>query len=158
MAINDQNVLQKEYLHLVQEGIQTGIIKIEEQDAQYVNTIERRFPFFGSKIDWDEIPSSLFFDLTSLKNNKNAHNSMLKEGFKTIYQTVLEMGLNEDQEIIIVGDSIFDIALRMPLGKLPELYWELFELPQHTYIIPPDASWCINFTFEHELFFGVAPN
>ena len=142
---------------LFEGHIQSGVVKIEGEDTQYVNKLENRYPFVGSKIDWKEVPDSLDFNLMSLKASKVAYEITLKEGFNKIYNTIREMGYKDEYEIVIIGDNIFDVALRMSLGKLPQMYQELFELPQHTYIIPPDASWCINYTFEDYLYFGVAP-
>ena len=44
----------------------------------------------------------------------------------------------------------------MTIGTLLECFPEIFALPQHTYVLPETGSWCLNYTMEGQLFFGVA--
>jgi len=47
--------------------------------------------------------------------------------------------------------------LAMSIATLSECSGILFSYPQHAYVIPPDASWCVSVTMEDELWFGWAP-
>lgn len=153
----DYNVLQSEYLDTIKDEIQRGIIKIEKDD-QYFSILEDMYPVVGSGIAWDEVPDALFLDLEGLKENREVYDAALQKGFAEIIQRIQGLEIDEDQEVVVLGDNIFNVALRIPLKKLSDVYRGIFDLPQHTYILPPDASWCINFTFEHRLYFGKAPN
>lgn len=150
----NQNILQKEYLELIEEEIQSGNIKLEDDD-QYFDMLGNRFPVGGTGIAWSKVPNHQYFNLLELKDDTDNYGKMLHESFQKI---VSFLDQNEDQEVVIIGDGVLDVAIRVPFRKLIDLHYEVFTLPQHTYILPPDASWCINFTFEHDLFFGIAPS
>lgn len=153
----NQNILQKEYLYSLQEDIQKGIVKFED-DEQYFDNLQSKFPVVGNGIAWNKVANHLFFDLERLKDDQILYSKVLEESWLAIMQALRELEIDEMQEVIIIGDNVLDVALRIPVGKINALYKAIFDLPQHTYILPEDASWCINYTFEDRLFFGLAPN
>jgi hypothetical protein len=65
-------------------------------------------------------------------------------------------GILTGEEVVWVGDST-DFGLCMTAATLLECFPRLFSLPQHSYALPRDGSWCLNYVMEGELFFARAP-
>jgi len=61
-----------------------------------------------------------------------------------------------ETEVLFMGDSV-SFVLRMTLMTLSQYSPNLFSYPQHVYVIPEGGEWCMSYTFEDDLFFGLAP-
>jgi hypothetical protein len=69
----------------------------------------------------------------------------------------LDWNDSEERVVIAIGDSAMEEAVSLPLGVLRASIRDFLELPQHLYVLPEDASWCLSFTMEGDLAFGHAP-
>jgi len=65
-------------------------------------------------------------------------------------------GIDSESRVVWIGDMT-EPALEMSKHDLLAHFHVLFSFPQHSYALPRDASWCLNYVMEGELFFARAP-
>lgn len=128
--------------------IASGLVVPEQDSSKYFNLINRRFPFCGSYIDWDRMPQSVYQRQTSRDPLSEAKLFMRKEFERN--------GLPSETSVVVLGDAV-DCALRTTISGLVLIADSVLEIPQHTCIIPPDASWCLMLTFGGDMGFGFSP-
>lgn len=67
-------------------------------------------------------------------------------------------GLGQDDRCVLFGDSVTEVAFELSFGDLLDLFPSIFALPQATYVLTADASWCFAYTFEGDMYFAKSPN
>lgn len=120
-----------------------------EDDKKYFDAIWQFFPFVGSKIDWLQVPHSFYEQI----DRDNYHQSI--HGF--LDQIIDKTNVLENDLVVILGDSVLDVAITMPVSVLSEYLDDIVRLPQHTYIVPQNLSWCATYTMEGFMDFGFRP-
>ena len=129
----------------IDELIEKGLIKIIDDEGYYIDLLEKKFPFVGSKIDWNRVPNS-----TSSK----CQGDFIEEGY-LFFEDCLEKGyILLRENIVIVGDSFMENALETKVENLTNILRLLLKLPQHTYIFDKECRWCLSFTMEGYFDFG----
>lgn len=131
-------------------AIDGGEMRLEHDPAPYYAVIEKAFPIGINRINWfSGAPHLILSRQKSAEPEKSG-----KEMRYFITRAFEHFALTPPScDVLWLGDMI-DFGLRM---KFPILFREcvqLFSYPQHSYVIPSDASWCLNYTFEDDLFFG----
>jgi hypothetical protein len=81
---------------------------------------------------------------------------MLAEHKMAVKSWFDEAGVESAAHVVWIGDNT-DIALEMSAEALLEFFPVLFSFPQHSYVLPADGAWCLNYVLEGELFFAKAP-
>ena len=74
-----------------------------------------------------------------------------------IHENILGTGINIKEEVIILSDGALENTYQCSLADICEIVAECLFLPQHTYIVPLDCSWCLNYTFEDYIYFAKSP-
>lgn len=123
-----------------------GLLQIRNE-ASVVSSINERFPFIGSKIDWNSVPGSI------AKRFSSGDELVQRKSF-------LEDCLCDEEatlSIAIVGDGIMHFGIETSLSNIGCCLDDVLELPQHTYITTPLCEWCMVFTTEGDMCFGNAP-
>jgi hypothetical protein len=130
--------------------IDTGAKRIRDlgDSSPFFSRLMRRYPTVGSKIDWQSIPGSV-------ERAEHDESLQLKRFISFFDEVVQRFELAGD--VIYLGDSATDFALAGSMERMREALPDLFAVPQHHYLITPDASWCICFTMEGDMAFGFAP-
>lgn len=128
-------------------------IAVEPSSDAYFALLQRRFPVRGSKIDWDRVPAARV---------RRADLADSEKYFEEASAFAEEVWSSEQLDpallVVVVGDSAMKSALSMSLQTLRSCLPGILRMPQHTYVLPPDASWCMVFTMEGDLCFGHAPS
>ncbi len=155
--------LQKQLLSELSPFIRAGRIMVHESDKAWFHLIRHRFPVSLNGIHWDKVPGA--------ESNYEAEPYIppdginraipIRENENTIRAFLsrfsVSAGIRPDENVIVVGDGITDIALEMTFSSLSETFPILFSYPQHVCIIRPDGTWCFMFTFEFDMHYGKSP-
>lgn len=123
-----------------------GLLRTGADDA-VVNSINERFPFIGSKIDWGAIPGSIVKRLSSTDEMAECI-SFMADCLK---------GMEKASPVVIIGDGVMQFKIETNLSNIECCFYDVLELPQHTYITTPLCEWCLVFTMEGDMCFGYAP-
>lgn len=144
-----QNTLQDDLLQEMNTDLLLGNVYIHtEVDHDYINDIDEKFSFIGSKIDWSEVLHHFHRRVERLQ-----YSVSVNEFFNRF---VLAAGLGEKDKLIVVGDSALDAVLVFSVNTLRKYLVDVVSLPQHTYIISQDVCWCACFTMEGDMDFGLS--
>ena len=141
-----------ELLEVLQSACATGKIEILSSSDAFFRLLEKRFPVCGSKIDWEEVPGSVVRNTGT--DDSEVHFDECEAFAAATWQAE---DISRDQTVVVIGDSSMNVALVMSIGTLTACLREILRMPQHTYILPKDASWVMVFTMEGDLCFGYAP-
>jgi hypothetical protein len=126
-------------------------IILEPSSTEYFALLEKRFPVQGSKIDWEKVPTAKVRRGHAADSERYLHDAVL-----FTHEVLESEQLDRECQVIAMGDSAMEKALRMPLSTLVLCLRHILEMPQHTYVLAPDAAWCLVFTMEGDLCFGYA--
>ncbi|KPA11165.1 hypothetical protein MHK_008630 [Candidatus Magnetomorum sp. HK-1] len=126
-----------------------SIITVERSSDVYFSILEKRFPLYGSKIDWDSVPGAL-----QKESNVQDSDNFFKDAFSFLNELESHGKMSDSDEVIIVSDSAIEEAIRMPLKILKEILRDLLELPHHLYILQENGDWCLAITMEGSLCFA----
>ncbi len=136
-----------------------GDLRVMEQDAPWIELLRSRFPF-GCRVEWERVPGVKLLaappDRVRFGSGGDSPFSLEKHadairGF--IRQQTSEHGIAPDVEVVILCDGV-PFALAMEVRHVILTCEVLFGYPQHVYVIPQDAEWCLNYTMEDDLYFG----
>ena len=125
----------------------------EQSSAPVFGRLQNMFPVGGSKIAWSRVPGSAVE--TADTSDGDSYLSAAESFFD---RNLAGHGLSDEVEILVVGDSAMDGAVRMSLSSLRSCLGIVLGMPQHTYVLPQDAEWCFVFTMEGDLCFGYSPS
>lgn len=141
---------------LLDFAVANGEMKYETDSATYFDLLSKKFPVTYSRIDWTKVPDkesiSVFQDKQLGMFDMKHH---LEESMHFIQN--LEPQIAKVDTIILIGDNAVVGAYSMDFITLKKYFPYICMLSQHTYIIPTDAHWCLNYTMEDDLHFGFAP-
>ena len=141
-------MLGKELITTLKPQINEGTVLIDEDFNTYFTRIEDKFPFMGSKINWEQLKSSVEVkadDINSILEVKNK----LKDIMGRFCSDTAIM-------ITVVGDNAMDFALKMSMDSFYENMELIMELPQHVYIAPENFDWCACISMEGYISCGLA--
>jgi hypothetical protein len=128
-------------------------ITIEVSSEPYFEALQRHFPVRGSKIDWDKVPGARIRQADTVSREEHFDKAM------AFTEEILETErLDRECHVTVIGDSAMEGALKMRLWVLRSLLDSILRMPQHTYVLGPDTSWCLVFSMEGDLCFGYAPS
>ena len=126
-------------------------LTVEPSSMPYFELLEKRFPVHGSKIDWDKVPGAVV-QAMQLSDSE----LYFKEAGSFLEEILVKEQLDGEVQVVVVGDGAMECALRMPLKILASCMRRILRMPQHTYVLVPDGSWCMVFTMEGDACFGRA--
>jgi len=115
----------------------------------YLSLLEEKFPFELNRIRWKKIPYHLYEKIIYEKNS-NSRIEVL-----TFLNKVKKLTkMDENDSVVLISDGGFEEMYKIPFFIVEKCIDAIFFLPHHLYIIPTDATWCISYTFENDLYFG----
>jgi hypothetical protein len=155
--------IEDELLQKMGSDVATGSIQIVQDSQQFVSLISQNFPFVGSKISWSRVPDHIVSQVEWQDDFSQTENkteiSTYADAILGFFDNAMKATQSADNaDIIVLGDSAMNIALHLSAGTLRKYLLDIVDLPQHTYVIPPDASWCLTFTLEGYMDFGFSPS
>ncbi len=143
-----KNIYEDEFIQLIRLKYNDSV-EIITDSSQHCRLIEKRFPFSGSKISWEQVPNSI--------------NIYLKDEEKlliTVLDLISELEekdfINSKENIIVVGDGQFDFSYKLELEDLKTILKKIIDLPQHLYLMQENANWVLAVTSQRYIGFGEA--
>jgi hypothetical protein len=121
--------------------------------------LERRYPIGLNRIDWRGVRNHRVIDVLEMKSGQEVdhgtHVRKLQHARGALVELLATAGGGEQADVTWFGDD-YDLSLSMQPRTLLECYVTLFATPQHSYVIPDGAEWCLNYTMEGVLYIGRA--
>jgi hypothetical protein len=130
--------------------LEAGDIAIGNDFDALFKLVQKKFPILGTRIDWRAIPHFH-------QHINAAYPDCLVEIRDAVSQLIDKYLPNEKRIVSICFDGGTDAVLTCSLDTLKKIAPDVFTTPQHIYVLPSDGSWCINYSFEDDLFFGFSP-
>lgn len=137
----------KELLNSLKDKIASEEIIVHNNVNKIVEEIESFYPMGFSGIDWLK-SEYIFCQTISLNENKSTE---ILEFFYKIIDRYPEL---IDEKIIVIGDSLTELAYEVKFSNFLILFNHFFSIPQHTYVWFRKSRKCINLTFENTIYFG----
>jgi hypothetical protein len=131
--------------------ISTGEIVVNRNSDECFTLISERFPIGINRIKWPANAPQMRFVMPS--ENVEKATQELRAFVAGAFQH-FDMSAPE-QDLFWIGDRT-ELTLKMKWEAFYRAAPVLFSYPQHAYVIPADASCCLNHTFEDDLYFGLA--
>jgi hypothetical protein len=122
-------------------------IVVDPTSHEYVDVVQRRFPFLGSKIDWDRVPRSQVRRVSDVTR-------FMDEAVAFTLEVMASERLDREVQIAVIGDNAMDVTLRMSPSTFRRCLRTILDMPQHTYVLALDGAWCLVYTMEGDLCFG----
>ena len=146
--LKKNNALQDELLEQMHKDIVAGKVVLSEvADQVYADMIYQYYPFIGSKINWSMV-SGHFHEKISVER--------FRESIHGFFNKIVQLQqLSQENTVIVVSDSAIDVALVLSVDPLQTYLEDIISLPQHTFVVPKDVSWCACFTMEGDMDFGI---
>ncbi|MFC0561489.1 rhs-associated protein [Halalkalibacter alkalisediminis] len=137
---------------LVKDLVLNGInkcVKVIKNPETYLNLIEQKFEFNGSKIDWLQ---------TNKHYSKESNNESLLTDASLFITELKEKHLNNNVRVMYIGDSLTEFGYQFELKDIEQILVYFLDIPQHHYFIPLEGDWCLCITYENYLDFGFSLN
>jgi hypothetical protein len=147
------NELQDELLSELSSDIDAANIAVLQEDARVFLQLSTKFPTSIFGIAWEKVPEQRFISSPDPKPSIEEYLPAIK-GFLARFaeQAHLEAGT----PMYVIGDGVTDVAFKIGFGVFLKYAYQFFRIPQHTYLVTQDYSWCFCFTFEGDMYFGKA--
>src|SRR5690606_17430218 len=123
-----------------------GTVKYIEDSSRFFDKIIAVFPIESYRIDWDRLPHRE-------KHIDKNYPECKEDISKFVTDIFFSEKIDQKSEVFVCFDGYTEGALSMPLSFFILYASEILTYPQHAYIIPENASWCLNYTMEHYLNF-----
>jgi hypothetical protein len=136
----------------VQYLVADGLVRVDRVASRFYGRLGARFPIGFNRIDWSQVPNAILLPSPEPKPTLEAYATSVAACLVRIAEWT-EVG--DDEQVVLLGDAS-DLALWMSVSILQKHVINLLGKPQHYYLLPPDAGWCFNYTFEDDMYFGCA--
>lgn len=127
--------------------LENGDVKYIEDSHPYFEKILNKYPIGFYRIDWEKLPHREMHIEKRYPNNKSDIENAVKKIF-------IEENILDNTMINICFDGITEGGLSMSSKLFLFFASEILNSPQHIYVMPNDAKWCLNYTMERYLYFG----
>ncbi|MCM2988278.1 rhs-associated protein [Bacillus safensis] len=124
-------------------------VKVHKNPEIYLDLIEQKFEFDGSKIDWSQ---------TNNHHSKNSNNESLLPDALLFITELKEKYLDNNLQVIYIGDNLTEFGYQFELKHIEELLVYFLDIPQHHYFISLEGDWCMCISYENYLDFGFSLN
>lgn len=148
--------LNEEVLGMLAPLSKDGLLKIANDQATLIQTLNRRFYFSGSKIDWTKSTDHWHQSFRS-----SGESIDVEEKHRAVEEILRKHDFPAVVERTIEVDYINDSSLEFGVRLSPIIFWDAFAIllphvPQHHYFFSADGSWCLAITMEGFVDFGRA--
>lgn len=138
---------EQQLLERLGDRIAVGAVTVVASSDEYFKDLASYFPVSGSKIDWSKVP-----DAVGITARPQAYAEDCLAFFDKVRRTYQLHG-----QCIVMSDNGFHCALIMPVNVVGSVLGDVFDIPQHHYVVAIDYAWCIAFTTEGFADFGFCP-
>lgn len=144
--------MEADWLEPLQEELSSGRLSVVAGAEPWFAVLRRRFPEGHNRIAWERVEGAR--QLCVLDGNRQITSaelrSLLSERGAAVSRWFDEEGIDVRSPVLVLGDMA-EVALRMTVADLVRLFPVLFSFPQHSYALPSDGSWCLNYEMEGTL-------
>jgi hypothetical protein len=112
---------------------------------KYLDFIEQKFVFIGSKIDWSK---------TNNHCSKKSNNDFLLTDTRLFITELKNVFFNNNVQVIYIGDNLTEFNYQFQMNNIEDLLIYLLEIPQHHYFVSLEGAWCICISSENYIDFG----
>lgn len=127
------------------EEISAGNLTELDASDQVFALLSEKFPVFGSKIDWKNVP----FSIEAHEADTTFHSERFEEFFDEMCLKHSLVG-----SVLYAGDGAADIALEGALDVMRRALPAILDIPQHHYFVETHGRWCICLTMEGDMAYG----
>lgn len=121
------------------------------EDLGYIDQLKKNFPIEVNRIAWPRVMEYCY------KKIKISDISVAKtEVLQFLDRIKVWADIDGSQKVIVISDGALEKSYQMSFSSFEAIFDKIFFLPQHTYVVPVNLSWCINYTFEDDLYFGLS--
>ena len=131
-----------------------GLQIVVENQESWFEVLENMFPIGLNRIAWQKVSESEMLHIGSISENKAEAKEKVLNFMTSKFR---QNNVCEDEQIMVLSDGALENTYSVKASDLKEVFEHIFFLPQHTYVIPKNGQWCLNYTFEDDLFFGISP-
>jgi hypothetical protein len=128
--------------------IDAGLVETDRVAKRFFGRLAEQFPTGLNRIDWSRVAGAL---AVHCPNPAPSAADIIEFLNRVIGWT----GVGPAEQVVLLGDSA-DVALWLTVPVLQAHTEVLLAAPQHYYLLPWDAAWCFNYTFEGDMYFGWA--
>lgn len=132
---------EEEVRELLRADISSGRLEEAADFAEVFSHLASVFPVSGSKISWSKVSGSI---------EKTRDSCGELEFFDELCGKFFLKG-----PVIYVGDGATDFVLRGGVDVMRDVLLLLIGIPQHHYFIDSEYHWCMCFTMEGHMAFGM---
>src|SRR5262245_52056590 len=143
-----ENAYEAELRQALAEAFVSGAIRDTSTSGPVFLKLSQAFPTLGSKIDWAAVPASVERRIDSRRDEAVQCIQFFDEMRRRFALT---------GEIAYVGDALTDIALLGSFEAIRAALPSILSIPQHHDLVGPDTAWCLSFTMEGDMAFGLRP-
>ena len=153
MGIHDEDLLSE-----LQSGIDRGDFRLIDNTDEWTERLSQSFPFELNRIRWDKVTDRHWLEpLPRARGEEKTPELFYARSAQRIAEFVeinfARERIELDEGAIWIGDSV-DFALEITPTVFLRNTTKLLSYPQHSYLVPPDVRWCLNYTQEDVLYFG----
>lgn len=143
---------EQELLRSLSDEIRQATVVIHPDDALFYAHIKAKYPTDTFGIKWDKLPIHRSFEVKSGMSPEE-HLDFIQAALR---QFAVDANISPNETVYVLGDGVLTVALEMPYSVLVTHVCSIFQLPQHTYVIKNDYSWCFRCSFEGHVDYGKA--
>ena len=157
----DSRDVSDDLMRQLKEWVDRGDVSPAHGNQAYFDLLEAKYPIGLNRIDWRGVPSHQVVDVLPMEDGLEisfeSHVHKLISSRVALVELLASGSVDASDSVIWIGDGC-DLCLHMTVGTFLECYVVLFASSQHSYVIPANAEWCLNYTLEGQLFFGKTEN
>ena len=142
----EKNYWDQQVLNAMWQALEEGQLTINHEVDALFDSLESAFPVAGSKIDWNEVPGSVYLFSQGAKQADFEH---------FYHANAIRMGLRTPA--FYLSDAALSFAIGGDVGSIGQHLPAILENPEHHYFAAQDFSWCMALTMEGDLNFGFRP-
>lgn len=147
-----------EIIELLNNAVKNEEMKYRNDSSLYFKLLMGRYPISNNRIDWKKVPDRISLYPTNEQQTSSfdmqGHLEKVDHFFKKVVKKMIP---SSDDNVVLIGDGAIDGAYLMNLSVLEKYLCFICMISQHSYIMPSDGSWCLNYSMEDDLYFGFAP-
>lgn len=142
----EENEYDQEARSALGPALAGGQLTIIDEVEELFGRLETTFPVEGTKIDWSDVPGSIY---------QFSQGGQQEDYERFFHENELKMGL--DTPAYYLSDAALSFAIAGDVRSMKQWLPAILANPQHHYFTARDFSWCMALTMEGGMNFGFRP-
>jgi hypothetical protein len=127
--------------------LKSGEVLYRPDPSLIFHEIVTRFPILAHRIDWNKIGHFRLLVHRSALEYENVITQFVES-------ILWSLQMADDELLFAVFDGFTEGSLEIRSEVLRKMAHTFFSIAQHTYVVPKDYHWCLQYSFEGYLYFG----